>query len=67
MKNIKKILFATLILFALQYGLVGCLVGVDRGGGRRGGNGPWVNDGPWMDGGRGGYSHGDIHPPGFRR
>jgi hypothetical protein len=68
MKNIKKILLTTLVLFGLQYGLVGCLVGVrDRGGSRHRGDGPWFQDGPWMDGGRGGSWHGDIHPPGFRR
>ena len=64
MKNIKKILLGTLVLFGLQFVLVGCLVG---GGGYRGGGGPWFHDGPWMDGGRGGVAHVDIHPPGFRR
>jgi hypothetical protein len=68
MKNIKKILLGTLALFGLQFVLVGCLVGVggSRGGGY-GGGGPWFHDGPWMDGGRGGVAHVDIHPPGFRR
>ena len=64
MKNIKKILLGTLALFGLQFVLVGCLVG---GGGYRGGGGPWYHEGPWMDGGRGGVAHVDIHPPGFRR
>jgi hypothetical protein len=63
MKNIKKILLGTLVLFGLQFGLIGCLVG---DGGRHEGGGVWFHDGPWMDGGRGGYGHGDIHPPGFR-
>ena len=68
MKNIKKILLGTLVLFGLQFVLVGCLVG---GGGRGGGvrvvGGPWFQDGPWLDGGRGGGAHGDIHPPEHRR
>jgi hypothetical protein len=63
MKNIQRILLASLVLFGLQVVLVGCLVGVsDRGRG-----GPWFHDGPWMDGGHGGGMHGDIHPPGYRR
>jgi hypothetical protein len=62
MKTIKKILLGTLVLVGLQFGLIGCLVG--EGGRGRGGGGVWFNDGPWMDGGRGG--HGEIHPPGFR-
>jgi hypothetical protein len=61
MKNIKKILLGTLILVGLQFGLFGCIVPV---GGRGGGG--WVHDGPWMDGGRGGFG-GGVHPPGFRR
>jgi hypothetical protein len=61
MKNTKKILLGTLILVGLQFGLFGCIVPV---GGRGGG---WYHDGPWMDGGRGGFGHGDVHPPGFRR
>jgi hypothetical protein len=66
MKTIKKILLGTLVLVGLQFGLIGCLVGVDgRGGGRHERGGVWFNDGPWMDGGRGG--RGEIHPPGFRR
>jgi hypothetical protein len=65
MKHLKKILLGTLVLFGLQWGLVGCLVGVGPGG--RGGGGVWFHDGPWMDGGRGGFAHGDVHPPGFRR
>jgi hypothetical protein len=68
MKNTKKILLGTLILFGLQFVLVGCLVGVEgRGGGGRVGGGPWFQDGPWMDGGRGGGEHRDIHPPEHRR
>ena len=63
MKNIKKILLGVLVLVGLQFGLTGCLVG--RGG--HGGGGLWFHDGPWMDGGRGGFAHGDVHPPGFRR
>ena len=63
MKNIKKILLGTLILLGLQFGLAGCIAEV--GGRGHGGGGPWVHDGPWMDGGRGGG--GEIHPPGFRR
>jgi hypothetical protein len=63
MKNIKKNLFRTLVLVGLQFGLFGCLVGP----GGRGGGGLWFHDGPWMDGGRGGSGHGEIHPPGFRR
>jgi hypothetical protein len=67
MKNFKKALLVSLVVLGLQFGLVGCLVGV---GGRRGGDrggGSWYHDGRWMDGGRGGFGHGDIHPPGFRR
>ncbi len=66
MKNIRKILLGALILVGLQFVLIGCLVGVGVRGGR-GGGGVWFQDGPWMDGGRGGYGHGDIHPPGMRR
>jgi hypothetical protein len=58
MKNIKKILLGTLILIGLQFGLFGCLVGVDGGRG-------WGRGGPWMDGGRGGFH--EVHPGGFRR
>jgi hypothetical protein len=60
MKNIKTILLGTLLLV----GLFGCIV---PGGGRGGRGGGWYHDGPWMDGGRGGFGHGDVHPPGFRR
>ena len=63
MKTIKKILLGTLVLVGLQFGLIGCLVG----DGGRGGGGLWLHDGPWMDGGRGGFGHGEVHPPGFRR
>jgi hypothetical protein len=58
MKNIKKILLGTLILVGLQFGLLGCFVGVGGRGGRGHGGG-------WMDGGRGGF--GEVHPGGFRR
>jgi hypothetical protein len=62
MKNINRTFCAALILAGLYLGLGGCLVGVGvRGGGE------WGHDGRWMDGGRGGYGHGDIHPPGMRR
>jgi hypothetical protein len=69
MKNIKKILLSTLILSGLQFVLLGCLVGPGGGyrGGGRVGSGPWFQDGPWMDGGRGGVAHVVIHPPGYRR
>jgi hypothetical protein len=60
MNNLKRILCGALILIGLQFGLFGCLVGV----GVRGGGG-WYHDGPWMDGGRGGFR--EVHPPGFRR
>jgi hypothetical protein len=49
MKNIKKILLGTLILFGLQFGLGGCVAEVD-GGGYYGGD-PWYHDGPWLYGG----------------
>ncbi|HSY53604.1 MAG TPA: hypothetical protein VNW23_06990 [Opitutaceae bacterium] len=75
MKNIKKILLGTLVLFSLQFGLGGCVAEVE-GGGYYGD--PWYHDGPWLDGGgwdhdRGRRDYGphdrvdiDIHPPGFR-
>jgi hypothetical protein len=67
MKNTKRFLLGTIIiLFGLQFGLIGCLVGGDGRGGGHGGGGVWFHDGPWMDGGHGGYGHGEIHPPGFR-
>jgi hypothetical protein len=70
MKNIKKILLGTLVLFSLQFGLGGCVAEV--GGRGYYGGGPWYHDGPWLDGGgwgRGPAGHVDIdiHPPGFRR
>jgi hypothetical protein len=59
MKNIKQTLLYTLIVVGLQFGLLGCLIGVEgRGGG-------WEHDGRWMDGGHGGYH--EVHPGGFRR
>ena len=71
MKNIKKILLSTLVLFSLQFGLGGCVV---DGGGYYHDDGPWYHDGPWLYGdGWGGDRRGgghidiDIHPPGFRR
>lgn len=64
MKTIKKILLGTLLLVGLQFGLIGCLVGGD--GRRDVHGGVWFHDGPWMDGGRGGFGHGEVHPPGFR-
>jgi hypothetical protein len=77
MKNLKKILLGTLVLFGLQFGLGGCVAEV--GGPGYYGGGPWYHDGPWLDGG--GWGRGDdrrddgprgrvdvdIHPPGFRR
>jgi hypothetical protein len=81
MKNLKKILLGTLVLFSLQFGLGGCVAEVDGGGYY--GDGPWYHDGPWLYGGgwgggerRDGERHDDgprggvdidIHPPGFRR
>jgi hypothetical protein len=74
MKNIKKILLSTLVLFSLQFGLGGCIV---DGGGYYHDEGPWYHDGPWLYGG--GWGDGrrddgprghvdiDIHPPGFGR
>jgi hypothetical protein len=67
MKNIKKILPGILVLFALQFGLLGCFVGVEGRRGGRGGGGVWFQDGSWMDGGHGAYGHDNVHPPGFRR
>jgi hypothetical protein len=74
MKNIKKILLGTLVLFSLQFGLGGCIV---DGGGYYRDEGPWYHDGPWLYGDdwgdrrRGDEPRGhidvDIHPPGFRR
>ena len=79
MKNLKKFLLSTLVLFSLQFGLGGCVV---DGGGYYHDEGPWYHDGPWLYGdGWGGERRGgdrrddeprghidvDIHPPGFRR
>ncbi|HEV8073044.1 MAG TPA: hypothetical protein VGP21_02840 [Opitutaceae bacterium] len=74
MKNIKKILLSTLVLFSLQFGLGGCIV---DGGGYYHDEGPWYHDGPWLygdgwgggrrDDGPRGHVDIDIHPPGFGR
>jgi hypothetical protein len=74
MKNIKRILLTTLVLFSLGFGLGGCIV---DGGGYYHDEGVWYHDGPWLDGGgwRGehrddgprGHVDIDIHPPGFGR
>jgi hypothetical protein len=67
MKSFKQSLLCAFAVVILQFAFVGCLVGVrgDRDG--RAGGGLWLHDGPWMDGGRDGFSHGEIHPPGHRR
>jgi hypothetical protein len=59
MKNTKKILLITLVLFSLQFGLGGCIV---DGGGYYHDEGPWYHDGPWLDGGGwGGERRDDDH------
>ena len=63
MKNRNKAILRGVAFLALQLVLAGCIGVVgERGRGR----GPWVHDGPWMDGPRVGVGI-DIHPPGFRR
>ena len=66
MKDINKILLGSIVLFGLQFWLIGCVAEVGGGGYYREG-GPWYKDGPWMDGGRwGGGDRGgvgiEIHP-----
>lgn len=58
MKSIRKVLFGSLLLGGLQFGLGGCVsdgyvgTGVYYGPHYRD---PWFHDGPWMDGRRGNY------------
>ena len=68
MKHIRKILFSSLGVIALQLVISGC-VGYVGGGGGDGGGGVWFRDDVWVDGGgRGWYGgHGNegyVHPGG---
>jgi hypothetical protein len=62
MKDIKKIILGSLLVFGLQFVLAGC-VGYVGGGGYYHDGGPWYHDGPWFDGPRVGVGV-DVHPPG---
>lgn len=73
MKNLRKILLASLILAGLPLAWTGCVGYVGDGGGGAVvyGGGPWFGDGVWVDGGgRGSYGGHDrdayVHPSGGR-
>jgi len=74
MKPIRKTLLGSLLLVGLQFAWTGCL---GPGGGGSGGviygDGPWLNDDGWLDGGgRGWYGRNSgggayVHPSGGDR
>ena len=66
MKHTRKILLGYLLVIGMQFVWTGCVGYVGDAGPGYGGGGVWFHDDVWLDGGRGGYRGGYVHPGGRR-